>query len=315
MPNAESPDEFDFNRTMGEGTEEFGVRVWHLLFPRIEDAERKLQGEYVQVVEDRSSLALDDRYLGRWRTGNLHTSAMSASLDSLLTVKSLLESNVLPMTALYPMLRSAIENAALAIYLLAPTERDERLRRSFFAAAEDAKYRAIFEESFGTPGGREKRDRAYADLRALVAARPSLGNPESFRFQMPTYTELIAHADAVITADPAAHHNHQMPLVSWWQLLSGLSHGKSWAMIEALERSEAIVDSENESAHLRMTSSAAAVALALLRAVETLEAALRLYGVRSSRAWAVPEDASEPPTSTYSALRQATRSAREENQD
>lgn len=288
---------------MSDDTERFGVQVWLSLFPRIEEAERKLHGEYVQVVEDRSSLALDDRYLGAWRTGNLHTSAMSASLDALLTIKGVLQSNVLPMTALYPMLRAAIENAALAIYLLAPEARDERLRRTYIVAADDAKWRSAFEESLGKEGARERRQRVGDEIRDLIATRPSFGNGGSTRLEMPTYTELIAHADAVMVADPAVAFDHQMSLVAWWQLLSGLSHGKSWAMIEALERSEAIVDHENESAHLKMTSSTASVALALMRGVETLEAALRLYGIRSKSTWAVPEDAEEPRAVPYRELK------------
>lgn len=305
VTSPDTPEAFDFNRALGAGYEEMGVVVWEALFPRIEDARAKLHGEYVAVVEPRSSLALDDPYLGAWRAGGLHVGAMSAALDSLMTIQRILEVRELPMTALYPMLRAAIENASVAIYLLQPEDRDERLRRSFFVADDDAKWRSSFETSFGNPDAQTRRHNTRAEIRTLVSGRPGLGDPETFSFSMPTYSDLVANAGAVIAADPAMDSESTMSLLAWWQLLSGLSHAKQWAMFEALQRSEAIVDEENETAHVKMTSFPAAIALALLRAVETLEAALRLYGRRSKAAWAVPEDATEPPTLTYSQRREA----------
>ncbi|WP_277870883.1 hypothetical protein [Cryobacterium sp. TMT2-42-4] len=39
--------------------------------------------EFVAVVEDKRSRRLDDRHLGRWRTGRLRSTAMSALLAGL----------------------------------------------------------------------------------------------------------------------------------------------------------------------------------------------------------------------------------------
>ncbi|MBC7594627.1 MAG: hypothetical protein H7288_11920 [Kineosporiaceae bacterium] len=91
-----------------------------------------------------------------------------------------------------------------------------------------------------------------------------------------------------------------MKLIAWWQLLSGLSHGKQWAFVELMERSDAVADQANQSAHVKITSSAAGIALPLQLAVETLECALRLFGRRSKKTWNQPEDASEPETVSYS---------------
>lgn len=304
IPN---PPEFSFNSAVSPDTEEMGIVLLRQLFLRIARAEVKLNGEFVAVIDDRSSLRLDDRYLGRWRTGGLHGTAMSASMDALRAVQTILEpvlagSGKLPMSALYPVLRAALESASLAIYLLEPASRDERLRRSYMVAVEDAKYLDTFQESLGNTISRAK---AYAkeEIRALIATRPSLGDPTTFVFSTVSYSDTVQKAEVAITSDPAARTSDRMALIAWWKLLSGLSHGKQWAFVEAMERSEAIVDVENQSAHIRLTSSVAAVALATQRTVEALETALNLYGRRSKVTWAEIEDASEPPIVSYTALR------------
>ena len=300
------PLEFDFNRTMNPGSEEVGVALFRLLFPRIADTETKLHGEFVAVVDERSSLRLDDRYLGRWRTGSLHVTAISASVDALLTVQTILEpvlagQGALTMSALYPVIRAALESASLAIYLLEPASRDELLRRSYLVAAEDAKYHDTYQESLGNPTSHQ-RAVVQEEVRALIATRPSLGDPAAFQFTTVIYSDTVKKAELAITADPAVHTTARMALLAWWKLLSGLSHGKQWAFVEAMERNEAVVDVENQSAQIRMTSSVAAVALVTRRAVEALETALHLYGRRSRVTWAEIEDANEPPTVSYTAL-------------
>ena len=306
-----------YNREIAAGTEQMAVALWRRDFVRIQEAQEKTVGEYVQVIEDRSSLRLDDQYLGKWRTGTLHTSALGTAADALNTVQLILEpvangTGGLPMTGLYPVLRAAIEGAALAIYLLEPKDRDERLRRSYQIAAVDAKYQGNFAALTGNAGNTIYAD-TKAKIRALLATRPSIEASGPFEFKEVKYSTMVEMADAAVAADPAADHRGSIPLIAWWQLLSGLSHGKSWSLVGMLERSNAVVDQANESAHVKMTSSAAGIALILQAALEALETALRLYGQRSKVTWNQPEDASEPPTMTYQELRDAARAAATES--
>jgi len=114
VPELEASEQFSFNRSLGAESEELGVKLWQQLFPRISEIQAKLDGPYAAVVEERSSLRLDDRYLGAWRGGGLHRGAMATAADALRTVQSILKANEVPMTALYPLLRAAVENASLA---------------------------------------------------------------------------------------------------------------------------------------------------------------------------------------------------------
>jgi len=308
MPDDDQlPPPIEYNRVIAPGSEEMAVDLMQLLFARIEEAWQKVDGVYVQVVEARSSLRLDDRYLGWWRSGGLHVTAVFAAVDALKAVQTILEPVIagtgsLPMSALYPMIRAAIESASLAIYLLEPTVRDERLQRSYLVAAEDAKYLSTFAEALGRETNTVRAD-AQAHIRELLATRPSIEAGGPFSFERVQYSDLVENADAVMAADPATPKVVRMALIAWWKLLSGLSHGKQWAFVELMERSEAVVDEANESAHVKITSSAAGVAIPLQLAVEALEAALRLFGHRSKEAWNQPEDASEPPAVSYTELR------------
>ena len=310
MSDTESPQRPEYNREIAAGTEQVAMRIWRQDFVRIQEALAKTNGPYMQVTEDRSSLRLDERYLGKWRAGTLHTSALGTAADALNTAQIILApvedgTGGLPMTGLYPVLRAAIESAALAIYLLEPTDRDERLRRSYQVAAEDAKYQGTFATNTGNAGNTTYAD-TKAKIRELITTRPSIEANGPFVFRDVKYSALVENADAVMAADPALVSSRTVSLIAWWQLLSGLSHGKSWSLMAILERSAAIEDADNETAHVLMTSSAAGIALILRVAVEVLETALRLFGQRSKATWNQPEDASEPPTVSHRALREGS---------
>lgn len=125
------PDEqpAQWNRVYGDHLDDMGMQLLRAYLPRIDEATEKLRGPYTAVIEPRSCLQLDDRYLGTWRGGaSLAQGAMGAAVDALQTLKFVaIENGVMPMTALYPILRAVVESAALAVYLLSPPSRDERL--------------------------------------------------------------------------------------------------------------------------------------------------------------------------------------------
>jgi len=277
-----------------------GMKLLGAFWERLDEAKAKVDGPYLAVIDDRSSLRLDDRYLGAWRGGGLATGALNAAVDALQTIRVLMtEARVVPMMAIYPLLRMVIENAALAVYLLAPVDRDERLRRTYCVADDDARLRSVNEQERGFEGWADKRSQVRAELRGLIQERGSLGDPATFEFARVHYSDLMARAGDALEADPAVEGSSELTLLAMWQLLSGLSHGKQWAMIEVLERSQAIVDEENASARVRFSTSPAAVAWFMERALQPLECALRLFGYRSKVTYAQPEDADEPPLMPY----------------
>ena len=289
----------NWNRTMGESTEQTGLAILRAQRPRIELAFTRLNDGGYMYTEPRSTLALDDPYLGQWREGALHRVAMSAAVDGLLAVQSIIEGaadgrNKLPMTALYPILRSIIENASLALYLIEAEDRDERLFRSFQSMADDANRARQHRESRGIAEAQAIYEREIDHIDTLIAARPMLSASSARRLPLPKYTDLVKGADALLLADPALDRTSGFKLIAFWQLLSGLSHGRAWAMVEALERSNAVVDPATRTGTVTMTTSVAAVAAIMQRGLELVESVVRLYGRRSTADHALPADADEP---------------------
>ena len=286
---------FDFNHEQPAELEKIGWKLIQDEFPKFDELESKLSGEYM-VIEPRSSLDLDDQYLGQYRMGTLHRSALGAAVDSLNTIRAIIrDAGVLPMTGLYPLIRAAIENSSLAIHLIAPESRDVRLRRAYRAMAEEVDKQVRFLITMGqSEDAAKRRIRRTSEISALIEMRPTLGPPAALLKVKETHTEIVALADAAIRRDPAVTSPESLPLLAIWQLLSGMSHAKQWAMVAALERSGAIVDTDRRGAQIKMTSSSFFVGSILKRATESVEVALRYYGQRSKAAWALPEDAEEP---------------------
>lgn len=262
-------------------------------WPKIDALEAKVLGDYM-VVEPESTLAVDITFLGPWRDG-LIRSAINSSFDALKTVQFLLDRNprVLPMTGLYPLLRSAIENASLALYLLAPTERDERLRRAIREAAGEIALQRKFTAHFDRHGAADIAAEWRTSLTLVLAGRQNLEiNPNKVSAE--AISTIISFADTVIRRDlPSPFSPGLVPLLALWQLLSGLSHGKQWALLTALARSNAVVEASGHVAHVRLTTKPQTVAVILHKAIETLEVSLQYYG-RRARKWSNhPEDSAE----------------------
>jgi hypothetical protein len=246
------------------------------------------------VIEERSSLGLDSTYLGAWAGGGIQQSALSAAHSSLSTVRVVLEAGTMPMTGLYPLLRAAIESSSLAIYLLDPGSRDERLERFYRVAAEESRHRKNYQDAMGSSDAILEHANSIAELRALTALRPSLVIPENHWKKGPSNSDIVTAAGGVIATHPSTLRTTRMPLLAQWQVLSGLSHAKMWALLTVLRRSNAVFQGTTGNATVEMRSNDATIAFFLTQAVEALQVALRLYGQRSTAQFAQPEDAREP---------------------
>lgn len=99
------------------------------------------QGQH-DLTAPGSDLAADDALLGAHQTSHLIGHCLSVSQDALMTARLiLLDPNSgglrVPLVGQYPVLRTSLESASLAIWLLAPDSRDERVRRSLRARMDE----------------------------------------------------------------------------------------------------------------------------------------------------------------------------------
>jgi hypothetical protein len=269
------------------------IAIWESQFPALDDMLDRLHGPHMRI-EARSSLDLDDRYLGSWGGGGLQQSALAAAHSSLVTAQTVLESGSLPMTGLYPLFRTALESSSLAIYLLGPKMRDDRLGRVFQVAAEESRHRRNYQIQFGNPNAQSTHEETIAELRTLAALRPSLGTLDRFLDRGASNSAIVIWAGEVIAARLSTTTESRVPFLGLWQLLSGLSHAKQWAMIQSLHRSGAVVDAATNRAVVEMRSDDSTIAFVMVQAVEALEVALGLYGERAGSTHAQPEDRAEP---------------------
>lgn len=286
------PDRLEpYNRQGTPEEEIIGRQLLEAQFPRLDEIHAQIDGPYMEV-EPRSSLAIDDGYLGAYRGGMLQRGPINASWDALNTVRLVLKSNELPMTGMYPLLRAAIENAALAVWTLHPIARDERLSRLFKLIAGESHDQSKYTTTTGS-NSKDLKKKIDDDLRNLIAARfeveaeKAIFDPNSRRI-----TDILSYCDSVMPNPDTA--NKSGSALAYWQLFSGLSHGKQWAFIATLDRSGAVVNAENEMAHLKQTSSTRVIAVGFSKGFKALEFALQCFG-QGARAWtAQPEDAEEP---------------------
>jgi len=287
------PTASDFNSPSNEEQRETATRLWESQFPGLDTLREMLVGPYMRI-DPTSSLGLDARYLGSWGGGSLQQSALVASHSALTTARTVLETGSLPTTGLYPLFRTAVESASLAIYLVSPVSRDVRLERLYRIAAEESRLRKNHHLEFHSPHAYAIHEETLADLRTLIALRPSLGEPDALLVRAASNSEIVKQAGIVIAAHPSTTNDARAPLLSIWQALSGLSHAKHWAMLQYLSRSGAVLDGSPNRATVEMSSDAATIAYMMNQSAEALEVALRLYGERSSATHALAEDALEP---------------------
>lgn len=171
--------------------------------------------------------------------------------------------------AAYPMLRAAIENAAVALWLLAPSNRDVRLTRRFRLLLQDARKGDVAAALLGHEAG--TYDKRLTRLEEVIMGRPGV-----------TLSACKAGAGYRLIVREAAEGtgaNADTAEVIW-RLLSGLTHGDTWAGLTATDRDEVAVSEDGTVVTFQATSSLANIANMTGYAVALVESALRAYNVR-----------------------------------
>lgn len=179
-------------------------------------------------IDPSSQLAVDDAALAPHLLSGSIRGHVNKSLDHLEAVRSTARvAGTIHPWAQFTLLRSALENAATAVWLISPSESQERrvrlLNLLWRDLDESAKAAELHEQ--GAPSGRtvEERRKELLDLtpegcRGRVRARLSYGS----------VVQLAAEPSG-LTADHVEFS---------WRLLSGLAHGAQWATIGFLKRTD-----------------------------------------------------------------------------
>lgn len=184
-----------------------------------------------------SALAADDEALAPFHTSHLIGHALSLSLDALRSTRMLLTDSSTgglqyPMAAHYSMLRTALESAAQAVWLLAPADAEARRRRSLICRWSEVNYddaaavAALADDPDDTTAEhrtkvknlKRNRHEIRARKKQLREVSATAGFPDSlFQQSYPGTGPLIREAASATGVKGSLARGT-------WQLVSGLTH-------------------------------------------------------------------------------------------
>jgi hypothetical protein len=154
--------------------------------------------------------------------------ALSHAVDHLSCLRALLkDAHLIHMYAPYSLLRSAVENASAAVWLLQPDSGTERVTRRLRLAAVDIRQGEEVKELTGQSGSPSKQDRL--DQVKAIAARAGCDEDKAVRGV--GYAEIVRAAGADLPLG-------MKTVYLSWKLCSGITHGDFWATASGMERVE-----------------------------------------------------------------------------
>lgn len=193
--------------------------------------------------EPGSSLAGDDKATDPYLLSHAVVQVLISAVDHLETLRLVVqEQHVLPARGGFTLIRAALENAAVAVWLLAPSSSDERVFRLLrweWADAEDSDTALLLMGEMTSDATRttqiqqaaaDQRNQRKQALQALARARQMSSDQVSkvCGRPVPWKTILKEAGDAAreLTGDRA----------KWvWTICSGLAHSRRWAVLAFLK--------------------------------------------------------------------------------
>jgi len=224
-----------------------------VIAPRIDSLVSRWEGDDLDDHNARpgSPLAGDDRWTKPYHCSHAAWLSLAHALDNLAAIRSAIVTQagddvqvVTRPYAVYPLIRAAVENACASLWLLGPDSRSGRVTRRLRQVVTDAgnRDRAIREadpNATAILADQEDRVRQVAEkfeLDSVTCTRPV------------RYREIVREAHTVINMDPGNGE-------AIWRLLSGLTHGDSWASHTMTDRDEVMVTADDDVFTVRATSS------------------------------------------------------------
>ena len=129
--------------------------------------------------------------------------------------------------ALFTLNRAAIEGATVAVWLLAPRGRDERIRRRLVLATQNAR---DVDGVLTTMGETSSLNDQLDEIRKVAARRPDL-DPNGIAGSPPGMERIIKEAGDAIGLGSEA-------VVTSWKACSGITHNRQRASLSFLDREE-----------------------------------------------------------------------------
>lgn len=224
-------------------------------------------------VEDGSVLWLDDRFTRPFQTSHIVNYLILTAVDHLHCLKTVMQdAESQHIFAPFTLIRSSIEAATTAVWLLSPNDRRTRVTRSLQSERNNL---SMFEKAYATMGV-DTRESSAPRLALLRAAVDKSG----------------IDIDAVMGSSPSVQTiikkaSKEAGLSRWilaaWQLSSGSAHGKSWAGVHTSTFTETEGSSTEEVLSGVLTSDEISIVRVLFAALAVVNRAIRLQERRAKR--------------------------------
>lgn len=222
-----------------------------------------------------SSLRKDDETTAPYHLSGAVGGALLSAVDHLDAFRALVvDAQILHARAPYTLLRAALENAATAVWLLAPRSRDERVLRLLRLQWADSRESENAQRLFGAEPKLSRAEWTAKLERVATTRGLSPQQVADVTGKWPGWKEIV---------DKAGTEGRELSgrdSVFLWMLASGIAHGHLWAVLSPLlERVETVASGDLVT--LRLSASDKAVVLMASVATLMMFEGFRLVDERS----------------------------------
>jgi hypothetical protein len=223
---------------VAEGLSEASQQVLTKVFRMVEIWRERIQAD-AQSPAAGSSLRKDDEVTDPYRLSQAVNMALLSAVDHFEALRVVVqEAGVMPARAVFTLLRAALENAAIAVWLLAHPNRDERVLRLLRLQWADVLDEIQALELVGASPPMPRDDRK-GELQEIARAR---GLSQE---QVSQVTARLSWTSIVKNAGDGAHELTGDRALLAWTVSSGIAHARTWAALSILDRVEPpIVDGD-----------------------------------------------------------------------
>jgi hypothetical protein len=240
------------------------------LFVKIEQAHQQRGDRQHFAVEPGSSLAGDDKTTAPYQLSHAATAAMGHTIEHLHAIRALIvDAGVIHPATPFTIARTAIENASVAIWLLAAASRSERVMRRLRWAWVDATDGNRFGENINSPTDLPKIRQRLNRIGAAIT-----GDARYTHNSRVTTTEIVEAA----AADVERTH-----VLAAWRVCAGFSHGRMWTTLSILDRMVVPSEDDPDVLHAYVTGSLHTLWWAVSTAWRAFDHAQALYQSRRVR--------------------------------
>ncbi len=246
--------------------------------PQIDALRARWEGPPAHAAEHGSALAGDDKHSRPYHVSHVAWLSIGHAIDNLVALRTLTvqgHGNEITVAsrpfAAYPSVRAALENACSAIWLIGPESRDDRLMRRFRQLLTDAANRDKAVQLIDPHA--EPSDNRRAEVRRLIDAR---GLSIEACKKSVSFSEVVRGAHTIMGLDEAKGE-------AIWRMLSGLTHGDSWASHMITDRDDVSVLTDDEVYTVRTTSSLTNIANLTSMALSVTTNAIIFFDTRRTR--------------------------------